>query len=130
MRVLRAAKTLSYWKSNQDRVRSQMLVNCSQDKDQDDDAYAIIPMVVPAGTLTRRAVERTWLTASNAKEDRIGSELKSMIQAPPGFVFVGADVDRCGLKRTLFCLLFNDKNHCKQGFFFIFNTHASILLLI
>merc|ERR1719300_659010 len=36
LRVLRAAKTLSYWKSNQDRVRSQMLVNCSQDKDQDD----------------------------------------------------------------------------------------------
>ena len=49
--------------------------------------------MVPAGTLTRRAVERTWLTASNAKADRIGSELKSMIQAPPGYVFVGADVD-------------------------------------
>ena len=27
----------------------------------------IIPQLVSAGTLTRRAVERTWLTASNAK---------------------------------------------------------------
>ena len=32
----------------------------------------------------RRAVEKTWLTASNAKADRIGSELKCYIRAPPG----------------------------------------------
>jgi DNA polymerase gamma 1 len=45
------------------------------------------------GTITRRAVENTWLTASNAKENRVGSELKAMIKAPPGYAFVGADVD-------------------------------------
>lgn len=28
---------------------------------------AILPRVVTAGTVTRRAVEKTWLTASNAK---------------------------------------------------------------
>ena len=38
-------------------------------------------------------MERTWLTASNAYEDRVGSELKGMIQAPPNYHFVGADVD-------------------------------------
>ena len=27
------------------------------------------------------------------QEDRVGSEQKSMIQAPPGYHFVGADVD-------------------------------------
>ena len=27
------------------------------------------------------------------KPDRVGSELKSMVQAPPGYHFVGADVD-------------------------------------
>ena len=43
---------------------------------------AIIPGLVTAGTLTRRAVEKTWLTASNAKEDRVGSELKAMVKAP------------------------------------------------
>jgi hypothetical protein len=35
----------------------------------DDDAHegAIVPCVIPAGTVTRRAVEKLWLTASNAK---------------------------------------------------------------
>ena len=45
------------------------------------------------GTVTRRAVESTWMTAANAKSNRIGSELKSLIQAPDGYKFVGADVD-------------------------------------
>lgn len=54
---------------------------------------AILPQVAVSGTLTRRAVEPTWMTASNAYKDRIGSELKGMIQVPPGYHFVGADVD-------------------------------------
>ena len=33
-------------------------------------------------------MEKTWLTASNAKPDRIESE-----RAPPGHHFVGVDVD-------------------------------------
>ena len=48
---------------------------------------------ITAGTVTRRAVEATWLTASNPYDDRVGSELKAMIQSPPGYCFVGADVD-------------------------------------
>ena len=84
---------------------------------------AIIPRVIPAGTVTRRAVEPTWLTASNPRVsqedrvrsaikstplplgfvwftqfvipqgDRVGSEMKAMIRAPPGYSLVGADVD-------------------------------------
>ena len=95
-KVLSAAKSVSYWKSSQERIKTQMVVRLNHDnnnKDNKSDVAAIIPMIVPAGTLTRRAVERTWLTASNAKIDRIGSELKSMIQAPPKYCFVGADVD-------------------------------------
>ena len=38
-------------------------------------------------------MEKTWLTASNAKVDRIGSELKCYVRAPPGYHLVGADVD-------------------------------------
>jgi DNA polymerase gamma 1 len=53
----------------------------------------ILPQIIPMGTITRRAVENTWLTASNAKRNRVGSELKAMIKAPPGHKFVGADVD-------------------------------------
>ena len=87
-KVLKGSKAMSYWRSNQDRIKRQMVVHVGPG-----DHSAIVPMIVPAGTLTRRAVERTWLTASNAKEDRIGSELKSLVQAPSGYSFVGADVD-------------------------------------
>ncbi|KAL7410790.1 DNA polymerase family A-domain-containing protein [Mrakia frigida] len=53
----------------------------------------IIPQVVVMGTITRRAIEKTWLTASNAKKNRVGSELKAMVRAPEGYSIVGADVD-------------------------------------
>lgn len=33
------------------------------------------------------------MTASNAHPERVGSELRSMVQAPPGYKIVGADVD-------------------------------------
>ncbi|KAL1875606.1 DNA-directed DNA polymerase gamma mip1 [Paecilomyces lecythidis] len=92
----------SYWISARDRIMSQMVVyehdvrnlvkNPTQGKD-DKKLGFILPQVIPMGTITRRAVENTWLTASNAKENRVGSELKAMIKAPPGYVFVGADVD-------------------------------------
>ncbi|KAJ4467314.1 DNA polymerase family A-domain-containing protein [Lentinula aciculospora] len=45
----------------------------------------IVPQVIAMGTVTRRAIERTWLTASNAKKNRVGSELKAMVRAPPGY---------------------------------------------
>ena len=45
------------------------------------------------GTLTRRATENTWLVATNAQTNCVGGELKSMLRAPEGFKFVGADVD-------------------------------------
>ena len=84
------SKSLSYWKSNHDRIRNQIIVQASEN---DTENLAIIPMIVTAGTLTRRAVEKTWLTASNARADRVGSELKAMVKAPKGHIFVGADVD-------------------------------------
>lgn len=89
----------SYWISARDRIMSQMVVYESDGakkplsvKSSEEIGY-ILPQVIPMGTITRRAVENTWLTASNAKKNRVGSELKSMVKAPPGYVFVGADVD-------------------------------------
>lgn len=88
----------SYWISARDRIRSQMvvyqndIVGARQSSPSPDQGF-ILPQVIPMGTITRRAVENTWLTASNAKANRVGSELKSMIKAPPGYCFVGADVD-------------------------------------
>ncbi|KAK4684071.1 DNA polymerase gamma 1, partial [Tremellales sp. Uapishka_1] len=79
----------SYWISSRERIMSQMVVY----KDTSKTRGMILPQVITMGTVTRRAVESTWLTASNSKKDRVGSELKSMVRAPPGYAIVGADVD-------------------------------------
>lgn len=90
----------SYWISARDRIRSQLVVyegdavGLKQSSSESSKGLGyILPQIIPMGTITRRAVENTWLTASNAKSNRVGSELKSMIKAPPGYCFVGADVD-------------------------------------
>jgi DNA polymerase gamma 1 len=118
--ALGSAPICAYWKSNRSRIQSQFTVwEGMLDKTggpgmrtldgttvSDLDAEfggavggrpmergAILPPVCVSGTVTRRAVEKTWMTASNPKLTRIGSELKAMVQAPPGHSFVGADVD-------------------------------------
>ena len=86
----------SYWMSARDRIKGQLVV---MDAERDralagkSSVGFILPQVIPMGTITRRSVENTWLTASNAKKNRVGSELKAMVKAPPGYAFVGADVD-------------------------------------
>uniref|UniRef100_A0A3P9MMK1 DNA polymerase subunit gamma-1 n=1 Tax=Oryzias latipes TaxID=8090 RepID=A0A3P9MMK1_ORYLA len=102
--ALEINKMMSFWRNAHKRISSQMVVwlrkgelprNVSRHKDFDEEGQygAILPQVVTAGTVTRRAVEPTWLTASNARRDRVGSELKAMVQVPPGYHLVGADVD-------------------------------------
>ena len=104
----------SYWISARERIRSQMVVyqsdlegvaggegakrpdgmkSVEKEGEEPDEVGIILPQLIPMGTVTRRAVERTWLTASNAKKNRLGSELKAKVIAPPGYAFVGADVD-------------------------------------
>ncbi|KAH9866284.1 DNA-directed DNA polymerase gamma mip1 [Plenodomus biglobosus] len=94
----------SYWISARDRIMSQMVVYNAEIPQAPELTSAsgqgpgtkvgfILPQIIPMGTITRRSVENTWLTASNAKKNRVGSELKSMVRAPEGYCFVGADVD-------------------------------------
>ncbi|QRW05261.1 DNA polymerase gamma 1 [Ceratobasidium sp. AG-Ba] len=98
----------SYWISARDRVRKQFVLwdrqaNTSmglppipepQNAVGHPCKYGmILPQVITMGTVTRRAIEKTWLTASNAKPKRVGSELKSLVRAPEGYALVGADVD-------------------------------------
>ncbi|XP_025194484.1 DNA polymerase subunit gamma-1, mitochondrial [Melanaphis sacchari] len=87
--IIEISRMLSYWRNNRERVEGQIVVWNDKSKGYG----AIIPQVVVCGTLTRRAVERTWMTAANAIDERVGSELRSMIQSPPGYSLVGADVD-------------------------------------
>lgn len=89
----------SYWISARDRILNQMVVWQNERVDMQFAPSSehkwgmIIPQVITMGTVTRRAIEKTWLTASNAKKNRVGSELKAMVRAPPGYAIVGADVD-------------------------------------
>ncbi|KAF1939259.1 DNA polymeras-like protein gamma [Clathrospora elynae] len=94
----------SYWISARDRIMSQMVVynkevpdapklKSASRKGRGKKVGFILPQIIPMGTVTRRSVEKTWLTASNAKKNRVGSELKSMVRAPRGYCLVGADVD-------------------------------------
>lgn len=93
-RVIRIAGQLSYWRNNRDRIGGQMVVWLDENGEgQNHRSGAIVPQVVACGTLTRRASEPTWMTASNAQRERVGSELRGMVQAPHGYRFVGADVD-------------------------------------
>lgn len=95
----------SYWMGNRQRIMDQFVVyndpkhqknqffDTKKQGEANPDMGIILPKLCSMGTITRRATEKTWLTASNAKKNRIGSELKSLVEAPPGYVFVGADVD-------------------------------------
>lgn len=117
-KVLQLSKALSYWKNNGKRINSQMVCKHSNDEQK---FGALLPRIVVAGTITRRAVEQTWLTASNAYEDRTGSELKSMIQSPDNYKFVGADVDSEGILFVITIYIYKFK---------ILSTQISISSLI
>ncbi|CAG8638059.1 19396_t:CDS:2, partial [Dentiscutata erythropus] len=99
--ALKMNATCSYWISSRERIKGQMVVYDDHPEIQDMGFRSesekgigmILPQTLTMGTITRRAVEKTWMTASNAKESRIGSELKTKIQAPKGYKIIGADVD-------------------------------------
>lgn len=96
-RVLDVGRQLSYWRNNRERVLGQLvgwIPSALLPKSlRGQEIGAIVPQIVVAGTLTRRAVEPTWMTAANALPGRLGSELRALVHAPPEYVFVGADVD-------------------------------------
>ncbi|KAI9348171.1 DNA polymerase family A-domain-containing protein [Obelidium mucronatum] len=101
--ILHKKSMCSYWISARGRIAGQLVVTPGEPEhpgsqsftssDGDGVGKVILPQIVVMGTVTRRAVESTWLTAANAKKTRIGSELKTLIRAPKGCSFVGADVD-------------------------------------
>ncbi|KAL3307659.1 hypothetical protein Ciccas_013822, partial [Cichlidogyrus casuarinus] len=91
--MLRSHANVSFWQGYCKRINDQICIWTEQVPGSEQKWGAILPQVIVAGTVSRRAVEPLWLTASNAVPDRLGSEVKSMVQSPPGYRFVGADVD-------------------------------------
>lgn len=102
-KILKLNNEASYWMGSRNRIMDQFVVYNKEGKNkffdtkkeclEHKDMGIIIPNLASMGTITRRATENTWLTASNAKKNRIGSELKALIEAPEGYCFIGADVD-------------------------------------
>jgi DNA polymerase gamma 1 len=86
--ALQSAISCAYWVSVQDRVKNQFVVLSSDNR-----TGFICPQLITAGTVTGRAVENTWLTAANRRANRIGSEIKTTVRMPQGYVQIGADVD-------------------------------------
>src|SRR5258707_13964113 len=72
--------------------REELDVGMALSDDPGSKAGIILPQVITMGAVTRRMIERTRLTASNAVL-RVGSELKAMVRALPWYTIVGADVD-------------------------------------
>lgn len=103
--ILSLNAAASYWMGNRARIQDQFVVYADETAESNKffdtkkevkankDMGMVLPKLCAMGTVTRRATENTWLTASNSKSNRIGSELKAMIRAPKGYSFVGADVD-------------------------------------
>lgn len=103
--ILNLNAAASYWIGNRARISDQFVVyndpkgasnnffKTKKESKEHPEMGMILPKLCTMGTITRRATENTWLTASNSKANRIGSELKAMIEAPKGYAFVGADVD-------------------------------------
>ncbi|EPZ34297.1 hypothetical protein ROZALSC1DRAFT_28342 [Rozella allomycis CSF55] len=99
--IMELNSKFTFWVSYKSRLANQFLITENEpnvslgfsSRDQNRKSGVILPGIIPFGTITRRAVEPTWMTASNAKKHLVGSEMKSKIVAPLGYSFVGADVD-------------------------------------
>lgn len=96
--LLQLNNSFSFWVGYRERIKEQMVIwqdepGVRLGSKSGKRAGMILPKLVTMGTVTRRAVEPTWMTATNSKRNLMGSELKSKIIAPEGYVFIGADVD-------------------------------------
>jgi len=90
-RALKIAVATSYWTSVRKRVMERIFISASNPHGED--ALVTLPEILCHGTVTRRTVESLMVTMCSTKPNRIGTELKSRVQAPDGWKIVGADFD-------------------------------------
>lgn len=89
--VLGIANEISYWTSVRGRVSERFAIEVNNPCGED--ALVTIPVITPHGTTTRRVVEPLFATMCSTKSYRIGTELKTRIEAPDGWKIVGGDFD-------------------------------------
>ena len=90
-RALEISNAISYWTSVRKRVMSRIFLRTSNPHGED--ALVTLPEILAHGTVTRRTVESLMVTMCKTKNWRIGTELKTRVQAPDGWKIVGADFD-------------------------------------
>jgi len=90
-RALEIANSVSYWTSVRKRVMDRIFLPVVNPHGED--ALVTLPEILCHGTVTRRTVESLMVTMCSTKNWRIGTELKSRVQAPDGWKIVGADFD-------------------------------------
>jgi DNA polymerase gamma 1 len=90
-RALEIANAVSYWTSVRKRVMDRIFLPAHNPNGVD--ALVTLPEILCHGTVTRRTVESLMVTMCSTKNWRIGTELKSRVQAPEGWKIVGADFD-------------------------------------
>ena len=90
-RALDISSATSYWTSVRKRVHDRIFKTVSNPHGSG--WQMMMPEIIAHGTVTRRTVESLMVTMCSTKSHRIGTELKTRIQCPPGWKIVGADFD-------------------------------------
>lgn len=104
--LIALAINVAYWTSVRSRVKSQCVERI------DGKFNMIVPSTVPHNTSTNRAGENLWLTVPDPKYDKIGSEIKTRVQAPKGYVFIESDFDA---QEAVIASIFADSHHKIAG---------------
>ncbi|PAV88459.1 hypothetical protein WR25_06030 isoform C [Diploscapter pachys] len=95
--LLKSIQDTKFWDSYSERINEEISAWYEDSPPIEDGAPSqgvIAPAICPAGTVSRRSVHKLWVTLTNATESsRLGTGIKTMVQAPPGYKLVGADVD-------------------------------------
>jgi DNA polymerase gamma 1 len=108
--LIKLAINVAYWTSVRSRVKGQNVEKVKTP--EGNDFLMIAPASVPHNTSTNRTGENLWLTVPDPKYDKIGSEIKTRVQAPPGYVFVQSDFDA---QEAVVASIFSDSYHKIAG---------------
>lgn len=108
--LIKLAINVAYWTSVRSRVREQLVEVINTPEGEP--FKMIVPAAVPHNTSTNRAGENLWLTVPDPKYDKIGSEIKTRVQAPEGYVFVQSDFDA---QEAVVASIFADSYHKVAG---------------
>lgn len=90
-RAIEIAVATSYWTGTRKRVMDRITLPVKNPIGKD--ALCTLPGILVHGTVTRRTVENLFAVMCSTKPQRIGTELKTRIQAPEGWKIISADYD-------------------------------------